>query len=149
MSNECTRGENFHVIGVVQPNTSLMNAMPRIKKCNKCSKIGHFALVCRSLQTRKDNQKVKEREIVNRINKRYKVRAVEGQAESSGEQDSASQSDEEYVLYIKNKDDHLLISVNGRKIKTVADTGCKQNIISSQLYKEQFKRCPLKTMVRT
>ncbi len=27
----------------------------------------------------------------------------------------------------------------------VADTGCKQNIIfSSQLYKEQFKRCPLK-----
>lgn len=34
--------------------------------------------------------------------------------------------------------------LTGGKIKMVADTGCGQNIISSKLYKEQFKRCPLK-----
>ena len=73
--------------------------------------------------------------------KSYKIRAVERQSWDSKEDSS---SEETHVLFIKGKDDRVLININGRKIKMVADTGCGQNIISSQLYREQFKRCPLK-----
>ena len=54
---------------------------------------------------------------------------------SNGATDKIAKSDEEQVLYIKSKNDCVPVSGNRAKIKMVVDTGCKQNIISSQLYK--------------
>ena len=42
------------------------------------------------------------------------------------------------------QDNRVQIAINGRKIKMVEDTGCKQNIISYELYREQFKAYQLK-----
>ena len=44
---------------------------------------------------------------------------------------------------MEGHDNCTQVTINGQKIKMVADTGCRQNIISSQLYKEQFRRFPL------
>lgn len=106
----------------------------------KCNKVGHFAWVCRSTE-HKESQRENRKPFNRKKGKNYKVRAVERQS-CVDEEDSWAE--EEHVLFIKGKDDRVLINVNGREIKMVADTGCGQNIISSQLYKEQFKRCPLK-----
>ena len=54
-----------------------------------------------------------------------------------------SNSEEEFVLCVGKESNRVQVVLNGRKIKMIADTGCKQNIISSQLYNEQFKSYPL------
>jgi hypothetical protein len=50
---------------------------------------------------------------------------------------------DEQILFMEGQDSPVQITINGCKIKMVADTGCRQNIISSQLYREQFKEHPL------
>ena len=61
------------------------------------------------------------------------------ESQSCSESCSESESREEYVLFMEGHDSHIEVMVNGRKIKMVADTGCRQNIILSRLYTEQFK----------
>ena len=43
------------------------------------------------------------------------------------------------MFCLEGHDSHIQVIVNGRKMKMVAHTGCRQNIISSQLHTEQFK----------
>ena len=109
----------------------------------KCNKVGHFARVCRATE-RKESQRENRKPVNRKKGKNYKVCAVAIERQSwVGEEDS--RSEKKHVLS-KGKDDRVLININGRKIKMVADIGCGQNIIPSQLYKDgiQFKRCPLK-----
>ena len=68
--------------------------------------------------------------------------------EASQESYSEGESGEEYVLFMKGHDNRKQVTINGQKIKMVADTGCRQNIISSQLYKEQFRRFPLERITK-
>jgi hypothetical protein len=49
---------------------------------------------------------------------------------------------------MEGQDSPVHITINDRKIKMVADTGCRQNIISSQLYREQFKEHPLESTAK-
>jgi hypothetical protein len=109
----------------------------------KCNKVGYFARVCRATE-HKESQRENRKPVNRKKGKNYKVCAVAIERQSwVGEEDS--RSEKKHVLS-KGKDDRVLININGRKIKMVADIGCGQNIIPSQLYKDgiQFKRCPLK-----
>ena len=110
-------------------------------KCNNCQKIGHLARVCRSKtvpQKPYGSQNIPSTK-KGRMHKR--VCAIQrGDTEESQESYSESESGEEYVLFMEGHDNRTQVTINGQKIKTVADTVCRQNIISSQLYREQFRR---------
>ena len=114
------------------------------KKCNNCQKQGHFARVCRS------NAKPRKQETQRTLSKKkgYKakgIRAIRSKDYSKDDNKHLDESDseEEFVLCVGKESNRVQVVLNGRKIKMIADTGCKQNIISSQLYNEQFKSYPL------
>ena len=54
-----------------------------------------------------------------------------------------SESEGNYVLFMEGHDSYIQVTINDRKIKMFADTGCKPNIFLSHLWKEQFKEHPL------
>ena len=114
------------------------------KKCNNCQKQGHLARVCRS------NAKPRKQETQRTLSKKngYKakgIRAIRSKDYSKNDNKHSDESDseEEFVLCVGKESNRVQVVLNGRKIKMIADTGCKQNIISSQLYNEQFKSYPL------
>ena len=112
-------------------------------KCNNCQKVGYFARVCRSKTVSRNLYESQMPMGKKKDKTRKKIRAIRRkdaeESQSCSESCSESESAEEYVLFMEGHDSHIQVMVNGRKIKMVADTGCRQNIISSQLYTEQFK----------
>ena len=113
-------------------------------KCNNCQKIGHLVRVCRS-KTVPRNSYGSQYILSKKKGRRHKkVCAIwRKDTEASQESYSESESGKEYVLFMEGHDNRTQVTINGKKIKMVADTGCRQNIISSQLYEEQFRRFPL------
>ena len=114
------------------------------KKCNNCQKQGHFAQVCRS------NAKPRKQETQRTLSKKkgYKAKGIRATCSKDYSKDDnkhsdESDSEEEFVLCVGKESNRVQVVLNGHKIKMIADTGCKQNIISSQLYNEQFKSYPL------
>ena len=126
-------------------------------KCNNCKKVGNFSQVCRSKaqteqpgeETRRTSNKKKN----IRHSSHNNVPAISSKVgsdwlgEDDGESEDNSESEEEFFLFM-GQDNRVQIILNGLKIKMVADTGCKQNIISSKLYREQFKAYQLKKTTR-
>ena len=113
-------------------------------KCNNCQKIGHLARVCLSKTVPRKpygSQNISNKKKGRRHKKVCAIRHKD--TEASQESYSESESGEEYVLFMEGHDNRTQVTINDQKIKMVADTGCRQNIISSQLYKEQFRRFPL------
>ncbi|CAB4007875.1 Transposon Tf2-9 poly [Paramuricea clavata] len=116
-------------------------------KCNNCQKLGHFARVCRSKGVSRkpyESQKTSSKKTKAHRN----VRAIRRKDSDSNESCIESESEDEQILFMEGQDSPVQITINGRKIKMVADTGCRQNIISSQLYTEQFKEHPLKSTTK-
>ena len=113
------------------------------KKCNNCQKQGHFARVCRS------NAKPRKQETQRTSSKKkgYKAKGIRAIRSKDYNKDNKyldeSDSEEEFVVCVGKESNRVQAVLNGRKIKMITDTGCKQNIISSQLYNEQFKSYPL------
>lgn len=113
-------------------------------KCINCQKLGHFARVCHStIKYRKpgESQKIWNNK-KNKQPKRVRAIGIKDLDGARGNQRYDSQSEEEFVLCINGQDSRVQVLLNSRKIKMVADTGCKQNLIASQLYREQFKPYP-------
>ena len=112
-------------------------------KCNNCQKIGHFACVCRSKTVPRKpygSQNISSKKKGRRHKKVCTIQRKD--TEASQESYSESESGKEYVLFMEGYDNRTQVTINGQKIKMVANTGCRQNIISSRLYREQF-RCSL------
>ncbi|CAB4028634.1 Transposon Tf2-9 poly, partial [Paramuricea clavata] len=82
---------------------------------------------------------------IKKTNAHRNVRAIRRKDSDSNESCIESESEDEQILFMEGQDSPVQITINGRKIKMVADTGCRQNIISSQLYTEQFKEHPLES----
>lgn len=114
-------------------NASNCNAAK--SRCYNCNKLGHLARVCKS--SRKSDRQKKR----GKPNVADKVQAV---LTDQGWREETSDSDNDCEVYepvflINDKDNTIQVAVNGHKIKMVVDTGCKYNIISSQLYRTQFR----------
>ena len=111
-------------------------------KCNNCQKIGHLARMCRSKTVPRKPYGSQARRKVECIKEsaRYSVK-IQRKVRSHIAKVSQGRS-----MFYSWKDTtivHKSQLINGQKTKMVADTGCRQNIISSQLYREQFRRFPL------
>ena len=116
-------------------------------KCYNCQRLGHFARVCRSKGVSRkpyESQKTSSKKTKARRN----VRAIRRKDSDSNESCIESESEDEQILFMEGQDSPVQVTINGRKIKMVADTGCRQNIISSQLYREQFKEHPLESTTK-
>ena len=106
-------------------------------------KVGHLQKVCRS--------KRKAAHPTNRHKKRpakkekktptMKVRSLRSKPAHWLEDSSSDEG--EPVLSLNNVDSSITVQINGQRTKMIVDTGCKYNIISSKLYKSQFRHCEL------
>ena len=99
----------------------------------KCGKVGHLARICRSNSSEKRRSSSKKPRENKKYQKSIKIRAIQSKnwlRESTSEED-----DFEPVRRLSNKDGSVQVAINGQKVRMIVDTGCKQNIISSRLYK--------------
>ena len=67
---------------------------------------------------------------------KFKIQAVSRDWLS---EESTSEDDFEPVFCLNRKDGSIRVAVNGQNVKMLVDTGSKQNIISSRLYKALFR----------
>ena len=105
-------------------------------RCNSCKKVGHLARVCKSSkQDQKANRKQGKKSRKNPKKTDMKVRNLKA-AEWFSEE---STDENEPVLSMNNEDSSVQVKVDGQKIRMIVNTGCKYNIISSQLYNAKFK----------
>ena len=68
--------------------------------------------------------------------KKFKIQAVSGDWLS---EESTSEDDFKPVFRLNRKDGSIRVVINGQNVKMVVDTGSKQNIISSRLYRALFQ----------
>ena len=105
-------------------------------RCNSCKKVGHLARVCKSSkQDQKANRKQGKKSRKNPKKTDRKVRNLKA-AEWFSEE---STDENEPVFSMNNEDSSVQVKMDGQKIRMIVDTGCKYNIISSQLYNAKFK----------
>ncbi|CAB4029427.1 Retrovirus-related Pol poly, partial [Paramuricea clavata] len=116
-------------------------------KCNNCQRLGDFARVCRSKSV--SRKPYESQKTSSKKTKAYRhVRVIRRKDSDSNESCIESESEDEQILFMEGQDSPVQITINCRKIKMVADTGCRQNIIASQLYTEQFKEYPLESTTK-
>ena len=111
-------------------------------KCSSCQKKGHLARVCKSKPKRDDNSEPNRRNQKKSCKKSHKkVRNV-----TTGwlSEPNSSDDEDEHIFSMNNSDSSIQVKLNDQKIRMIVDTGSKFNIISSQLYKSQFKRYELR-----
>ena len=140
--NRNYNSENFKCYGCGGVGHKPADCRAISMKCNNCQRLGHFARVCRSKGVSRkpyESQKTSSKKTKAHRN----VRAIQRKDSDSNESCIESESEDEQILFMEGQDSPVQITINDRKIKMVADTGCRQNIISSQLYREQFKEHPL------
>ena len=111
--------------------------------CNSCKKVGHLQKVCRSKPkathpTNRHKQRSAKKE---KKAPAMKVRSLRSKSTNWLEDSSSDES--EPVLSMNNVDSSITVQINGQRTKMIVDTGCKYNIISSKLYKSQFKNYEL------
>ena len=108
-------------------------------RCNGCKKLGHLQKVCRSKQKGSESNSNQNRQGHKSSKKRSnKVRRVRTWLDESSGDD-----EKEPVMSFNNTDSSITVKLNGQRTKMIVDTGCKYNIISSTLYRSQFKNFEL------
>ena len=112
--------------------------------CRKFGRIGHVARVCRSKQSQGSTQRFEQsnssRLSLERNRKKFKIQAASRNWLSEG---STYEDDFEPVFCLNKKDSCVPVVINNQNVKMVVDTGSKQNIISSCLYRALFQRYEL------
>ena len=110
--------------------------------CRKFGKAGHLARVCRSNSS---DQRRSSSEKPRGNKKHQKSRKIRAITSKNWLQESTSEEDDfEPVQRLNSKDGSVQVAINRQKVRMVVDTGSKQNIISSRLYKALFRDCELK-----
>ena len=108
-------------------------------RCNGCKKIGHLQNVCRSKHKGAESNSNQNRQRQEPPKKRpNKVRSVRTSLDESSGDD-----EKEPVISFNNADSSITVKLNGQRTKMIVDTGCKYDIISSTLYRSQFKNFEL------
>ncbi|XP_062559455.1 uncharacterized protein LOC134224184 [Armigeres subalbatus] len=102
----------------------------RSKQCEKCSKFGHFARVCRSVTKRKNDENSSFS-----TRKRPKLDNVRAIISSNGEDREKSQS---FICNIGDGDENLWAEVGNVLIQMLIDSGSCKNIIDDTTWKSML-----------
>ncbi|XP_028412526.1 uncharacterized protein LOC114535409 [Dendronephthya gigantea] len=107
----------------------------RGKSCNKCGKLNHFAMMCRSTQKPERPQR-KEHKSKQKYGQEH-VKTLDTEQQSS--------FDEEYIYAISDSkvDNKVSVTIGGSKLKTAVDTGATINVIDYNTF-EKMKDIKLK-----
>ena len=108
-------------------------------RCNSCKKMGHLARVCKSTKIKGDQNNDRKQGKKSRKNPKKTDRRVRNLQAAEWLSSEGSTDENEPVFSMNNKDSSVQVKMNRQKIRMIVDTGCKYNIISSQLYNAQFK----------
>ena len=127
-------------------------------RCNGCKKIEHLQkFVVPLVPNRKEQIPIPTRPGKDRGLQRsaltrftaFKLRTLLGQVlkrqvlKRTWLDESSGDDKNEPVLSFNNADSSITVTLNGQRTKMIVDTGCKYNIISSTLYRTQFKNFEL------
>ena len=108
-------------------------------RCNSCKKMGHLAQVCKSSKIKGDQRNDRKQRKKSRKNPKKTDRKLRNLQAAEWLSSEGSTDENEPVFSMNNKDSSVQVQIDGQQIRMIVDTGCKYNIISSQLYNAQFK----------